>query len=334
MLTGFDYARPEDPRSNSVLDRLAEVLDPAYRRAGVPEPPGADEPGLRRVRGRRDRLPAADRRAPVRLLDRPVPAGQRAAARPDDRRRPATAAHRPAAAGCARRHQRRRPTAAEAEESLAAAGMSQPVRTAGDRGWTTGTCPRATSSPASTRCSGRSAAGRSASSTRCTTTWRTRTGPSRSSTGTGTRTSPGLSRSTGPCSPCPPHPNVVRVESADYLDGQDVPYLVFEYLDGKDVSDLVKDRALGPADTVRLGIEVATGLAFLHANGVYHCDIKPSNLLWTDQGARSSTSTWPCARPPACPGRAARRATCRRTSAMPARRAPPTWPTATCTGSA
>ena len=30
MLTGFDYARPEDPRSNSVLDRLAEVLDPAY----------------------------------------------------------------------------------------------------------------------------------------------------------------------------------------------------------------------------------------------------------------------------------------------------------------
>ena len=30
MLTGFDYARPEDPRSNSVLDRLAKVLDPAY----------------------------------------------------------------------------------------------------------------------------------------------------------------------------------------------------------------------------------------------------------------------------------------------------------------
>ena len=76
---------------------------------------------------------------------------------------------------------------------------------------------------------------------------------------------------------------MVRVENADYLDGRDVPYLVFEYLDGKDVSDLVKDRALGPADTVRLGIDVATGLAFLHANGVYHCDIKPSNLLWTDQ---------------------------------------------------
>ena len=79
---------------------------------------------------------------------------------------------------------------------------------------------------------------------------------------------------------------MVRVENADYLDGGDVPYLVFEYLDGKDVSDLVKDRVLGPADTVRLGVDVATGLVFLHANGVYHCDIKPSNLLWTDQGCK------------------------------------------------
>ena len=73
------------------------------------------------------------------------------------------------------------------------------------------------------------------------------------------------------------------MENADYLDGGDVPYLVFEYLDGKDVSDLVKGQVLGPADTIRLGVEAATGLAFLHANGVYHCDIKPSNLLWTDQ---------------------------------------------------
>jgi serine/threonine protein kinase len=84
----------------------------------------------------------------------------------------------------------------------------------------------------------------------------------------------------------PPHPNVVKVESADYLEGQDVPYLVFEYLDGKDVGDLVREQTLGPAETVRLGIEAATGLTFLHEHGVYHCDIKPSNLLWTDNGCK------------------------------------------------
>ena len=65
-----------------------------------------------------------------------------------------------------------------------------------------------------------------------------------------------------------------------------MPYLVFEYLDGKDVSDLVKKRVLGPADTIRLGIDVATGLKFLHEHGVIHCDIKPRNLLWTDHGCK------------------------------------------------
>jgi hypothetical protein len=43
---------------------------------------------------------------------------------------------------------------------------------------------------------------------------------------------------------------------------------------------------LGPADTRRLGIDVATGLAFLHDQGVLHCDIKPRNLMWTSQGCK------------------------------------------------
>jgi serine/threonine protein kinase len=84
----------------------------------------------------------------------------------------------------------------------------------------------------------------------------------------------------------PLHENVVKVENADYLDGEGVPYLVFEYLDGKDVGKLLKMRALGPADTIRLGIHVATGLKFLHERGVIHCDIKPGNLLWTDRGCK------------------------------------------------
>ena len=84
----------------------------------------------------------------------------------------------------------------------------------------------------------------------------------------------------------PPHENVVKVENADYLNDVGVPYLVFEYLDGKDVGKLVKMRALGPADTIRLGIHAATGLKFLHERGVIHCDIKPGNLLWTDHGCK------------------------------------------------
>jgi len=84
----------------------------------------------------------------------------------------------------------------------------------------------------------------------------------------------------------PPHPNVMRVEVADYLHGWQIPYLAFEYVEGQDVKTLLEERKLGPADALALAADVARGLAFLHANGVYHCDIKPANLVWNDRGAK------------------------------------------------
>ncbi|MEU0519109.1 protein kinase [Streptosporangium sp. NPDC006007] len=82
------------------------------------------------------------------------------------------------------------------------------------------------------------------------------------------------------------HPNVVKVEHADYLGSTDIPYLVFEYVDGQDVHELIKGRPLGPADAVKLAVDVAEGLVYLHGNGIYHCDIKPRNLLRTDAGCK------------------------------------------------
>jgi serine/threonine protein kinase len=84
----------------------------------------------------------------------------------------------------------------------------------------------------------------------------------------------------------PPHQSVVRLEEADFLDGGEIPYLLLEYVPGREVSELVTERALGPADSVRLAIDVAEGLVFLHSHGVYHCDIKPTNLLRTDAGCK------------------------------------------------
>jgi serine/threonine protein kinase len=83
----------------------------------------------------------------------------------------------------------------------------------------------------------------------------------------------------------PEHPYVVKVIWADRL-ADDTPYIVFEYVDGLDVEELVSDRALSVEDAVTIAMQVAQGLAHLHRHGVYHQDIKPSNLLWTDQGVR------------------------------------------------
>lgn len=83
----------------------------------------------------------------------------------------------------------------------------------------------------------------------------------------------------------PEHPYVVKAIWADRL-ADDTPYIVFEYVDGLDVEEMVRSQAISLEDAVRLASQVAEGLAHIHAHGIYHQDIKPSNLLWTDRGVR------------------------------------------------
>ncbi|MFF1602450.1 protein kinase [Streptomyces mirabilis] len=84
-----------------------------------------------------------------------------------------------------------------------------------------------------------------------------------------------------------PHRNVVSMVDADRLPSPDeYPYLVFEFVDGKDVAEVIRGGRMGAADVLRLAIDTARGLRHIHGLGVWHCDIKPSNLLWTDEGVK------------------------------------------------
>jgi serine/threonine protein kinase len=83
----------------------------------------------------------------------------------------------------------------------------------------------------------------------------------------------------------PRHPHVVEVLWADRLPDE-TPFILFEYVEGLDVERQIKDQSLSRDDAVRLAREVASGLEHLHRHGVYHQDIKPSNLLWTRDGVR------------------------------------------------
>lgn len=85
--------------------------------------------------------------------------------------------------------------------------------------------------------------------------------------------------------PIPPHPHVVKVIDADLLsDG--TPLIIFEFVDGIDVDKLIADARFAPEDTLVLARETVAGLAHIHQHRVYHCDIKPSNLIWTAGGVR------------------------------------------------
>jgi serine/threonine protein kinase len=78
------------------------------------------------------------------------------------------------------------------------------------------------------------------------------------------------------------HPNVITV--FDF--GQDVrgvPYLVLEYVEGPTLADLM-DSGLDDSRIPDLLGQIAAGLDYAHARGVIHRDVKPGNVLLTDDG--------------------------------------------------
>ncbi|HEY8427737.1 MAG TPA: serine/threonine-protein kinase, partial [Sandaracinaceae bacterium] len=82
------------------------------------------------------------------------------------------------------------------------------------------------------------------------------------------------------------HPNVVKVIDADFIPGNGPPFIVFEYIDGIDVGEMIDGNLFAPEDALELARQVVSGLVHLHEAGVFHCDIKPRNLLWTDRGVK------------------------------------------------
>ncbi|MCB9591544.1 MAG: serine/threonine protein kinase [Sandaracinaceae bacterium] len=80
-----------------------------------------------------------------------------------------------------------------------------------------------------------------------------------------------------------PHPNVVTATHASEHDGR--LYLVMELVPGTNLSRLVRaEGPLEPARAADLIRQAAAGLAHAHAAGIVHRDVKPSNLLLTDDG--------------------------------------------------
>jgi TolB-like protein/Flp pilus assembly protein TadD len=78
------------------------------------------------------------------------------------------------------------------------------------------------------------------------------------------------------------HPNVATIHDFDTQQGVD--FLVMEYIPGITLSEKVAGRPLPETEVVRLGMQLAEGLAAAHEQGVVHRDLKPGNLRVTSDG--------------------------------------------------
>lgn len=95
------------------------------------------------------------------------------------------------------------------------------------------------------------------------------------------------------------HPNIVNIYDTGIEN--DIYYIVMEYVKGETLKNYIKRKGkLSESETVKISRQIAEALKHAHANKIVHRDIKPDNILMTEEGtakvtdfgiARASTSS-------------------------------------------
>lgn len=78
------------------------------------------------------------------------------------------------------------------------------------------------------------------------------------------------------------HPNIVKVN--EIIEANGTAYYVMEYLSGKSLWDYIRERGqLSEEETHALMLPIVDASAYLHASDMTHLDIKPQNIMLTDE---------------------------------------------------
>ncbi|HEX4690795.1 MAG TPA: protein kinase [Solirubrobacteraceae bacterium] len=81
------------------------------------------------------------------------------------------------------------------------------------------------------------------------------------------------------------HPNIVQVFDFGSDQESSRQFIVMEYVDGQSCAEILRERGhLDPEESVDILAQSCRGLDYAHRNGVVHRDVKPGNLLLSDDG--------------------------------------------------
>ena len=79
------------------------------------------------------------------------------------------------------------------------------------------------------------------------------------------------------------HPNVVSIY-AHGIAPSGAPYLVMEFVEGKNLREVLEGGALPPKRTARILRQLAGALDAIHAQDIWHRDVKPENVIVRNEG--------------------------------------------------
>jgi eukaryotic-like serine/threonine-protein kinase len=77
------------------------------------------------------------------------------------------------------------------------------------------------------------------------------------------------------------HPNCVSVVDFGVWEGE--PYLVMDFVDGITLRSMIDKGPLEPANALSIARQILSGLAHAHAQDVFHRDVKPANVMISEE---------------------------------------------------
>ena len=80
------------------------------------------------------------------------------------------------------------------------------------------------------------------------------------------------------------HPSIITLHDMGIEEATQTPYLVMEYLEGQPLDRILDKRGVPFPRACAWAADVASALGMAHRKGVIHGDVKPANMLITDEG--------------------------------------------------